>query len=145
MVKKVKKFNYKKDLKKEWKKKKEKLKPKVNTDGLGEFWDQSKSIEANYRELGLSIDPNRTLTIPKAKDVLSKQEFMSLDEAKQQAEQQQRSRDEASKPSKAIKHLEELASKAPEKVYNLNEDDILLVFFIFLLIVESFIIAIFSF
>jgi hypothetical protein len=71
MVKKVKKFNYKADLKKKWKKMKDKKNPKVNADRLKEFWDPNKSIQANYRDLGLSIDPNQTLGIPKTKNLLN--------------------------------------------------------------------------
>ena len=71
MVKKVKKFNYQKDLKKKWKKMKDKKNPKINTHKLEPFWDPNKSIQANYRDLGLSINPNQTLGIPKTKNLLN--------------------------------------------------------------------------
>lgn len=68
MVKKVKKFQHGKNLKKKWKQEKAKKHPKVNADVLKGFWDQKKSIAKNYMELGLSYDPNLTLAIPKTKD-----------------------------------------------------------------------------
>lgn len=71
MVKKVRKFNYKKDMKKEWKKAKAKKNPVVKAENLKEFWDTTKSIKKNYAELGLAADPNQALAIPKAKALLN--------------------------------------------------------------------------
>lgn len=71
MVKKAKKFNYGKDLKKKWKQMKAKKNPKVNAEQLKEFWDPNKSIQANYMDLGLVADPNLALAIPKAKNLLN--------------------------------------------------------------------------
>ena len=79
MVKKTKKFNYQKDLKKKWKKEKEKKNPKINTDKLKDFWDENKSVRFNYKELGLCIDPNQTLGIPKTKKLLNP-EIMNIEE-----------------------------------------------------------------
>lgn len=71
MVKKTRKFNYKKDLKKKWKQMKAKTNPEVKTEQLKEFWNSHKSIKANYAEMGLSADPNITIGIPKAKVLLN--------------------------------------------------------------------------
>ena len=79
MVKKVRKFNYNKNLKKEWKKKKAKLHPEVNADNLKSFWDKKKSLLQNYQALGLAADPNISLAIPKAKSFLLP-EVMDIDE-----------------------------------------------------------------
>lgn len=79
MVKKVKKFNYKKNLKKAWKKLKEKENPQVKTDELKEFWNKNASMKDNYSNLGLSMDPNKTLEIPRAK-VLLNPEVMEIEE-----------------------------------------------------------------
>jgi hypothetical protein len=80
MVKKVRKFNYKKDLKKQWKKEKEKKNPVIKTDQLKSFWNHKKSMKQNYANLGLSLDPNETFAIPRAKKLLNP-EVMSLEEA----------------------------------------------------------------
>jgi len=79
MVKKVKKFNYKTDLKKQWKKEKEKKNPVVKTDQLKSYWDPKRSMKQNYANLGLSLDPNETFAIPRAKQLLNP-EVMSLEE-----------------------------------------------------------------
>jgi hypothetical protein len=79
MVKKVKKFNYNKNLKKAWKKLKEKKNPKVKNEDLKEFWDQTATMKSNYSKLGLSFDPNQTIEIPSAK-VLLNPEVMDLKE-----------------------------------------------------------------
>jgi hypothetical protein len=70
MVKKVRKFNYQRDRKKDMRKKKAKKNPKVNAEQLKPFWDPKKTILENYRDLGLAADPNKTLEIPKAKTFL---------------------------------------------------------------------------
>jgi hypothetical protein len=80
MVKKTRKFNYQKDLKKKWKKEKEKKNPKVNTDRLKDFWNENKSVRFNYTELGLSMDPNQTLEIPKTKTRLLNPEIMKIED-----------------------------------------------------------------
>ncbi len=70
MVKKVRKFNYQKDRKKEMRKKKAKKNPAVNAGQLKPFWNSKKTILENYRNLGISADPNESLAIPKAKSFL---------------------------------------------------------------------------
>ena len=70
MVKKAKKFNYGKNLKKKWKKMKDKKNPKVRAEELKEFWDPRKTLQQNYAELGLSSDLNTSLKIPKTKHML---------------------------------------------------------------------------
>ena len=79
MVKKTKKFTYGKNLKKKWKQMKTKKNPKVNAEQLKDFWDPKKSIQANYMDLGLSFDPNITLSIPKTKAKMNP-EMMDLEE-----------------------------------------------------------------
>ena len=71
MVKKSKKFNYQKDLKKKWKQMKDKKNPKVDADQLKSFWDRTKSIKQNYINMGISIDPNQSLAIPKTKTLMN--------------------------------------------------------------------------
>lgn len=58
---------------------KEKKNPKVNAEQLKGFWDPEKSIQANYRDLGLSYDPNVTIEIPKTKTKLQV-ETMDIEE-----------------------------------------------------------------
>lgn len=118
MVKKVKKFNYKKNLKKAWKKLKDKENPKVNAELIKEFWNRNQSIEKNYSKLGLSLDPNVTLGIPKAK-VLLTPDVMDIDEAKKLSEQSKK------KDTPAIRKLTREAERPVEKTYNLNENDVL--------------------
>jgi len=37
------------------------------SDEVREAWDSRKSLQANLRHMGLSVDPNKTLRIPTAK------------------------------------------------------------------------------
>ncbi|CAF0796693.1 unnamed protein product [Brachionus calyciflorus] len=120
MVKKVRKFNYNKDLKKKWKKTKAKENPVVKTEHLKDFWNSKKSIKANYAEMGLCSDPNFTLGIPKTKNILNP-EFMEIEKAKQLDQ----ALNESKKETPALKKLIAEANRPVEKVYNLNENDIL--------------------
>jgi hypothetical protein len=81
MVKKVRKFNYGKDLKKAWKKQKAKRTPIISDSTLKSAWSANKSIEKNYSDMGLTSDPNRTLRIPKTKTLL-KPEVMDIEQVR---------------------------------------------------------------
>ena len=75
-----------KNVKRKWKQLKAKKNPKINTEALKGLWDTNKSIANNYMDLGLSIDPNKTLAIPKTKDKVNPQnnkqtpEIMDIEE-----------------------------------------------------------------
>jgi hypothetical protein len=120
MVKKVRKFNYQKNLKKAWKKLKEKEKPKVNAELIQEFWNRNESIQKNYTKLGLSLDPNETLGIPKAK-VLLNPDVMDIEEAKKLSELSKHKKPD----TPAVRKLTREANKPVEKTYSLNENDVL--------------------
>jgi hypothetical protein len=79
MVKKQRKFNYNKNLKKAWKKEKAKRQPKISDDTLKAAWNSTKSIEGNYSEMGLTTNANRALRIPKTKTLL-KPEVMDIEQ-----------------------------------------------------------------
>jgi hypothetical protein len=79
MVKKTRKFNYGKNLKRSWQKEKRKKNPKILHEKLRAAWDSHKSIEGNYMDIGLSIDPNKTIGIPKTK-TLFQPEVMSIED-----------------------------------------------------------------
>ena len=79
MVKKTRKFNYNKNLKKAWRKEKAKKTPKITDATLKEAWSLTKSIEGNYSEMGLTTDANKSLRIPKTKTLL-KPEVMDIDQ-----------------------------------------------------------------
>lgn len=83
MVKKQKKFNYKKDLKKAWQKEKAKRQPKISDDTLKSAWSLTKSIEGNYAEMGLTTNANKSLRIPKAKTLL-KPEVMDIEQVERE-------------------------------------------------------------
>ena len=116
MVKKVKKFNYSKNLKKAWQKKKAKKNPQVNTDQLKAFWDPKKTLLENYKCLGIAADPNKSLEIPKARQ-LQNPEFMSIAEAKKLNEP----KEEVDTP--ALRRLIKDSQQPVEKKYDLNEND----------------------
>lgn len=68
-VKKVRKqFNYNKNRKKEWQKKKKQ--PNIGCEQVKNAWDDKKSVKKNLNEMGLSVDPNKTIRIPKTKDLI---------------------------------------------------------------------------
>ena len=125
MVKKAKKFNYQKDRKKDWKKLKAKKNPKVNAEQLKNFWDQNKSIAANYMDLGLAYDPNLAagMEIPKTKKKLQKQllepEVMEIEKAKEMSQLHK-------SDTPAVKKLMHDATLKADPKFNLNENDIML-------------------
>lgn len=117
MVKKVRKFNYNKNLKKEWKKKKAKENPQVNADSLKPFWDPKKSMIENYKSMGISVDPNKSLEIPRIKKLMNP-EYMSIKEA-------QESLNEDEQQPAALRKLIKDSQQPVEKKYDLNENDVL--------------------
>jgi hypothetical protein len=62
-------FQYSKNRRKAWKKKK-KL-PNIGCDEVKQSWDSRKSLQANLREMGLSADPNKSVRIPTAKEMMN--------------------------------------------------------------------------
>jgi len=62
-------FQYSKNRRRAWKKLK-KL-PNIGCDEIKHAWDDRLSLQANLSEMGLSADPNKTLHIPSAKELLS--------------------------------------------------------------------------
>jgi len=62
------KFNYNKNRRRAWKKQK-KL-PTIGCAEVKEAWDSRKSVQANFSDMGLSLDPNKTLRIPSTKELL---------------------------------------------------------------------------
>lgn len=121
-MKKVKKFQHGKNLKRKWKQMKQKKNPKVNADVLKGYWDPKKSLAQNYMDLGLSMDPNQTLAIPKTKDRMDPDmetcEVMDLEEAKELAKKNKEEMKTA-----AIKTLTEISDRKSDKGHNLNEND----------------------
>lgn len=63
------KYNYNKNRRRAFKKSK-KL-PTIECDKIKNAWDSKKSIAGNLMDMGLSSDPNKTLPIPKAKDLMA--------------------------------------------------------------------------
>jgi len=62
------KFNYSKNRRRAWKKKK-KL-PAIGCEEVRQAWDDRKSLQANLKEMGLSVDPNKSLRIPSTKETM---------------------------------------------------------------------------
>ena len=125
MVKKVKKFQHGKNLKRKWKQMKQKKNPKVNADVLKGYWDPKKTLAQNYMELGLSMNPNETLAIPKTKDKVNPDkeycEVMDIEEAKALAK-----KNKEEMKTDAVKKLTAISEQKSDKGHNLNENDQLL-------------------
>ena len=138
MVKKHRKFNYNKNLKKAWKKEKAKRQPKISDDTLKSAWSLTKSIEGNYTDMGLTTDANKALRIPKTKTLL-KPEVMDIEQVDRsvivrfnilnnffyqaiELENQTLKKQNITKPS-VIQTLEDEASKPVQKSFNHNEND----------------------
>ncbi|XP_066299476.1 nucleolar protein 16-like [Branchiostoma lanceolatum] len=64
------KFDYAKDRKKQWKKSKKKV--KIGHRGVEAAWDDRKSVSQNLRDMGLSHDVNKTIPLPKTRDMMAK-------------------------------------------------------------------------
>jgi len=62
------KYNYNKNRRREWKK--HKKMPTIQCDHIKQAWDEKKTVEGNLRDMGLSADPNKTLPIPRTKDMM---------------------------------------------------------------------------
>jgi hypothetical protein len=122
MVKKHKKkrFNYNKNLKKAWKKQKAKKQAKVTDETLKAAWNTHKSIEYNYAELGLSSNPNKTLSIPRIKTLIQP-EVMNLQKAIELENQNKFKTNK--KETSVVQELEKRAKEAKDPEYNLNESD----------------------
>lgn len=117
---KKKKFNYNKNLKKAWKKQKAKKQAKVTDETLKAAWNAHKSIEYNYAELGLSSDPNKTLSIPRTKTIIQP-EVMDLQKAIELEDQNKFP--SGKKETRVVQELERRAKEAKDPEYNLNEND----------------------
>ncbi|XP_074662580.1 nucleolar protein 16-like [Tubulanus polymorphus] len=61
-------FQYNKNRRKAWKKSKKM--PNIECDKVKAAWDEKKSVSHNLQEMGISMDPNLTLKIPKAKEII---------------------------------------------------------------------------
>ncbi|XP_041368660.1 nucleolar protein 16-like [Gigantopelta aegis] len=72
-----KKFNYSKDRKRIWQKLKKT--PTITCDEIRSAYDKKKSLKQNMIDMGLAMDPNQTIKIPKSKERFS--EVQSLSEA----------------------------------------------------------------
>nr|XP_033783457.1 nucleolar protein 16 [Geotrypetes seraphini] len=62
-----KKFNYRLDRKKLRRKARKKAAPRIVCEQIRNAWDDSKSVARNLAEMGLSVNPNKTLPIQQAK------------------------------------------------------------------------------
>ncbi|XP_078574720.1 nucleolar protein 16-like [Branchiostoma floridae x Branchiostoma japonicum] len=65
-----KKFDYSKNRKRQWKKSKKKV--KIGHRGVEAAWDDRKSVGQNLRDMGLSHDVNKTIPLPKTRDMMPK-------------------------------------------------------------------------
>ncbi|XP_029029580.1 nucleolar protein 16 [Betta splendens] len=59
------KFNYNQDRKKLKKKLIKKNNPRIESEHIRNAWDNKKSLSRNFREMGLTADPNRALPLKK--------------------------------------------------------------------------------
>ncbi|XP_059174758.1 nucleolar protein 16-like [Physella acuta] len=59
------KFRYDKDRKKNWKK--AKGMPTIKCEEIKKAWDETKTLDRNLEEMGISVDPNKTFPVPKSK------------------------------------------------------------------------------
>ncbi|XP_007904430.1 nucleolar protein 16 [Callorhinchus milii] len=62
-----KKFNYEADRKKIRRRMNKKAAPRIECDQIRRAWDQNKSAAQNLAQMGLAMDPNKTLPIKKGK------------------------------------------------------------------------------
>ncbi|XP_076461203.1 nucleolar protein 16-like [Babylonia areolata] len=112
--KKVKKsFNYTKDRRKEWDKAKKT--PTIDCLQIRHAWDNKKSLSSNFEEMGLSSDPNKTLRIKAAKELLG---------PKDTAETASRKETKKGKKMHVVKELETEAALPQEKRLKLSEPDV---------------------
>ncbi|KAL8579018.1 hypothetical protein ACOMHN_035957 [Nucella lapillus] len=112
--KKVKKnFNYTRNRRKEWDKTK-KI-PTIKCKQIREAWDAKKTMTSNFREMGLSVDPNKTLHIPTAKELLGPKDL---------AEDTSRKEKRKGKKMHVVNELEAEAALPQERRLKLSEPDV---------------------
>ncbi|XP_071793673.1 nucleolar protein 16-like [Asterias amurensis] len=71
-----KKFRYSVNRRRMWKRAKKM--PAITCKPLKEAWDPRKSMEKNLADFGLSVDPNKTIPIPKARDAFMKHKALDI-------------------------------------------------------------------
>ncbi|KAK7110184.1 nucleolar protein 16-like [Littorina saxatilis] len=77
-------YNYNTDRRKEWAKSKKM--PTIHCKQIRQAWDEKKSMLSNLQEMGLSANPNKSIHIPTAKELLGPKE-MTEDTGKKKGKQ----------------------------------------------------------
>lgn len=108
--KKTKTFDYNKNRRRAWKKS-QKL-PSIGCEQVKNAWDNKKSLKQNLKDMGLSYDPNQTLAIPKAKDLIA---------GKMEVEEMPIS---AIKKGKVVQELESEANQPQAKTLKFSEPEV---------------------
>ncbi|XP_002740033.1 nucleolar protein 16-like [Saccoglossus kowalevskii] len=72
-----KKYHYNVNRKKEWKK--SKRLPAIGCSQIKKAWDNTKSVKQNLSDMGLAVDPNISIPIPTAKQLLKHQKLETMD------------------------------------------------------------------
>lgn len=110
-----KKYNYGTDRRKQWKNSK-KL-PDIKCKEIKESWDKRKSVAKNLADMGLSANPNKTIHIKTAKELITP---MDLDGTGKEVQQK-------AKPMKehVVQMMEIDASRPAAKTNKLSEPDVL--------------------
>lgn len=110
-----KKFQYERNRRKEWMKSKQL--PQIRNKELKDNWDESKTVQQNLRTMGLSANPNKTLALPKAKDLL-------VGEVDMDTLHELRMQNQPLKPTKVVKALEDEANAPQEKRMRLSDPEV---------------------
>eukprot|EP00745_Piridium_sociabile_P002384 TRINITY_DN114624_c0_g1_i1.p1 TRINITY_DN114624_c0_g1~~TRINITY_DN114624_c0_g1_i1.p1 ORF type:complete len:171 (-),score=51.59 TRINITY_DN114624_c0_g1_i1:172-684(-) len=107
------KFIYTIDRRKQW----DKLKkiPTIKCEQIRSAWDSKKTMTSNFADMGLSSDPNKTLHIPTAKELLG---------PKDTAENVSKKQKKRGKKSHVVDELEAEAAIPEEKRLKLSEPDV---------------------
>lgn len=106
-------FNYQRDRRRAWHKSKKT--PTIHCKQIREAWDDKKSLYTNMKEMGLSADPNITLQIPRAKDLLGPQTSDARAEAGHTKKQRKHH---------VVEELEEEANAPQERQMRMSEPDV---------------------
>ncbi|KAK7500690.1 hypothetical protein BaRGS_00007934 [Batillaria attramentaria] len=106
-------FNYQRDRRKSWTKSKKM--PTIHCKQIRQAWNEKKTLYKNMKDMGLSADPNTTLKIPRAKDLLGPQ--TAATDADTRYSQQR-------KKSRVVEELEEEANAPQQRRMKMSEPDV---------------------
>ncbi|GAB1610573.1 nucleolar protein 16-like [Argonauta hians] len=110
--------NFRYDVNRRRENKKRKRMPTIDCALIKKSWSKGKSSQANFEDMGLSFNPNKTLPIPKAKDILG---YRSLEAEKMEVGSKKK---KPCKKAHVVEGLEEQAKEGGKRPRSMPEEEV---------------------